>query len=98
MRKIIFAMISVLFAGAAMADLPLATGPGICGAASLQHLVGLPARTLTVDGLSDASHVYHVFGDIRIVYPGNVSTTYYDPTRLNFYLDDAGNILKLACG
>ena len=63
-----------------------ATDP--CGAQDYTALLGAPLAAVTLPAdLND-----------RVLRPGDMATTDYDPSRLNIELDDAGTIIGLSCG
>ena len=60
-----------------------------CGAYALRYLEGEPRESFDFDALD---------GDVRILYPGSISTSDYLPQRLNVHIDNSGIITKLSCG
>ena len=69
---------------------PPEPAPGVdaCGAAELQDMVGQP-RTI-LQRIKFAVPV-------RVIEPGTAVTADYQSNRLNFELDEDGNITKIAC-
>lgn len=59
-----------------------------CGAQNFTALLGSPLAAVTLPAdLND-----------RVLRPGDLATTDYDPSRLNIELDDGGTIIGLSCG
>lgn len=64
-------------------------GPDSCNAASYQPLVGGPVSAFDQSTISDP---------VRIIPPGSIVTTEYNPTRLNVDLDGRNQIVRFWCG
>jgi hypothetical protein len=60
-----------------------------CGAAALQGLVGQPEAVL-------ASMTLTV--PVRVIRPGQAVTMDFNPSRLNFDIDERGRIARIWCG
>ena len=59
-----------------------------CGAQNYTALLGSPLAAVTLPAeLND-----------RVLRPGDLATTDFDPSRLNIELDDGGTIIGLSCG
>jgi peptidase inhibitor I78 family protein len=89
MLRIIFTLISlaVLTACATAAD-PQAANR-ICGADSLQHLLGEPGSQVALLGLP---------APLRMIDPGTMVTRDFRPDRINFEMDETGVIRLISCG
>lgn len=70
-------------------DLNLPEQDVACGAHALRYLEGEPRSSFDFDELD---------GEVRILYPGSISTSDYKPQRLNVNIDNNGIITKLSCG
>jgi hypothetical protein len=60
-----------------------------CGASGLQGLIGQPRSVLAAMTLPAPT---------RVIEPGMAVTMDYSPARLNIELDEAGTIIRVACG
>ena len=63
--------------------------PDLCGLSGYLQFQGQPGTA--VDGRSFAR-------PFRVVEFGGIVTQEYDPARVNFFLDPAGTIVRIACG
>lgn len=63
--------------------------PDSCSLSKVQHLRGQPAGAVAAAQTDRAT---------RVVPPGAMITQEYSAERVNFYLDDAGLIARIACG
>jgi peptidase inhibitor I78 family protein len=89
MLRFIFALTSLaILAACATAADPLA-GSRTCGADRLQHLLGQPGSQVALLGLP---------GPLRMIDPGTMVTQDFRPDRINFEMDEAGNIRRISCG
>ena len=64
--------------------------PDICGASQYREAaIGQPRSVIPTLGVTR---------EIRVVPHGGIVTQEYNPYRMNFYLDPAGNIIRISCG
>lgn len=63
--------------------------PDLCGLSSYQQYAGQPGTTVQALTFSRP---------FRVVEFGGIVTQEYDPSRVNFFLDPAGTIVRIACG
>ena len=60
-----------------------------CHAVGLEGLIGAPVRLLPTRG---------AWSSVRVIYPGQMVTMDFSPTRLNVRVNAAGIIQSLSCG
>ena len=60
-----------------------------CGAAGLASYIGQPASALDTARFANP---------VRVIRPGDMVTMDFNPQRLNFELDDQGEIARIRCG
>lgn len=92
-RTAICAMVLITAACDRIPNIPGLSGDDIdptdpCGAQDYTSLLGSPLAAVTLPAdLND-----------RVLRPGDLATTDYDPSRLNIELDEGGTIIGLSCG
>lgn len=63
--------------------------PDSCGARDVAALLGQKAAMV------EASHLMTTY---RVIRKGGIVSQEYNASRLNFYLDEAGTVARIACG
>lgn len=85
-----FTLFGLCLALAACQDVTVADKPvESCGAEDMAHLVGLQRAQLENIAFSQPH---------RILGPNDAATQDYRADRVNFYLDDGGTLVRIACG
>lgn len=63
--------------------------PDVCNSAPYRRLIGQPAAAVARAGITQPT---------RVIPLGGLVTEDYSSSRINFYLDGAGNIATITCG
>jgi hypothetical protein len=86
----IYSVLGLCLALAACQEVTVAEKPvESCGAEQMAHLLGLHRTQLENIAFSQPH---------RILGPGDPRTQDYRLDRVNFYLDDGGTVVRIACG
>jgi hypothetical protein len=63
--------------------------PDVCKGSVYSNLIGQPGTAVASAGIT---------APVRVIPLGGLVTEDYSSSRINFYLDGAGNIAKISCG
>jgi Peptidase inhibitor I78 family len=89
MFRIIFTLATLAIPGACATAVDPQAASRICGADKVQYLLGEPGSQVALLGLP---------GPLRMIDPGTMVTQDFRPDRINFEMDEAGNIRRISCG